>query len=132
LEKGGMGGSISRRKDAQKHARDAALLAAPVPSHRHSVTTIKFCENGDLVVTASEDRTIVLWDFSQGQRFGKLWHLNSINDACSDVAEYVAASQGHPGTVAVCSLPDRRLESAPRRLPPHERPGLQWTQARLH
>ena len=100
---GGMGGSYSR--SSEKKAKEAALLAAPVPLHRHSVTCIKFCNGGDLVLTASEDRTLALWDFSQGQKFGKLWRLNKLMDPCSKPAEDAAAAHGHPASVGVLHPP---------------------------
>lgn len=99
-----MGGSYSRIA-AEKRAKEAALLAAPVPLHRHSVTCIKFCNGGDLVLTASEDRTLALWDFSQGQKFGKLWRLNKLTDPCSKPAEDAAAANGHPASVGVLPPP---------------------------
>jgi WD40 repeat protein len=98
-----MGGSYSR--STEKKAKEAALLAAPVPLHRHSVTCIKFCNGGDLVLTASEDRTLALWDFSQGQKFGKLWRLNKLTDPCSKPAEDLAAAHGHPASVGVLPPP---------------------------
>ncbi|KAJ1480571.1 WD40-repeat-containing domain protein [Baffinella frigidus] len=106
-----MGGSYSRIA-AEKRAKEAALLAAPVPLHRHSVTCIKFCNGGDLVLTASEDRTLALWDFSQGQKFGKLWRLNKLTDPCSKPAEDAAAANGHPASVGVlrCPLPGQTHE----------------------
>jgi hypothetical protein len=70
-----MGGSVSRRRDDTQ--RPEKLV--PVAAHRHSVTCItSFGEDGELMVTASEDRTICLWDLSVDGKYKRHWEMKAL------------------------------------------------------
>lgn len=70
-----MGGRVSRRRDDTQRPEKLA----PVAAHRHSVTCItSFGEDGELMVTASEDRTICLWDLSVDGKYKRHWEMKAL------------------------------------------------------
>ena len=51
----------------------------PVAAHRHSVTCItSFGDDDELMVTASEDRTICLWDLSADGKYKRHWQMKGL------------------------------------------------------
>ena len=74
-----MGGRVSRSaRDARARA-EKEEHTVPVAAHRHSVTCISvFGEDGEVMVTASEDRSLCLWDLSASGKYKKYWQMKSV------------------------------------------------------
>lgn len=68
---------MSRR--VRNEAARVEKEAAPVTAHRHSVTCIAVCEEDGFMVTASEDRTLCLWDLSPGGKYKRHWRIKALH-----------------------------------------------------
>ncbi|KAL7571543.1 hypothetical protein ACA910_020961 [Epithemia clementina (nom. ined.)] len=80
--------------------------------HKNAVLDCHWMDN-DTVVSASADKTVMLWDVLTGQRLRK-WTAESIVNCCTVVSPYVAASAGDDGS---CQLWDRRQKRPALSLP---------------
>uniref|UniRef100_A0A0C3TP46 Uncharacterized protein n=1 Tax=Guillardia theta (strain CCMP2712) TaxID=905079 RepID=A0A0C3TP46_GUITC len=65
-------------------ASSSGVLSEALPAHKHSVTCMKLVGEGlELLVTASEDRTIRIWDFSEHKKFARYWETHEVLDKLS-------------------------------------------------
>uniref|UniRef100_A0A7S0EU85 Guanine nucleotide-binding protein subunit beta-like protein n=1 Tax=Hanusia phi TaxID=3032 RepID=A0A7S0EU85_9CRYP len=73
-------GSSSSKARSRTAGSSGALLEA-VAAHKHSVTCMRLCgEQGDVLVTASEDRTLRIWDMSKKQKLARYWETHELLD----------------------------------------------------
>ena len=62
--------------------RESGALVRTIEGHTHSVDACAISPNGRMIVTASSDKTLILWDLPSGQRLHTMrGHLDFVN-AC--------------------------------------------------
>lgn len=79
--------------------------------HKNAVLDCAWCDQ-DCIVTASADKTVMLWDAATGNRLRKWSQHTGIVNSVTVVSEYQVASASDDGTVLLWDRRDKRPTSS--------------------
>ena len=75
--------------------------------HSRPIKKVKFNENGDLLYTASSDRTIISWSIPKGEKLKTYTHSAAINTFC--VTNKYLISGDNTGTLYIWDIPTEKI-----------------------
>lgn len=94
--------------------RSHRVLGRPLTGHLKNIASVAFSEDGTILATGSEDKTIVLWDVKGQRPLGTLeGHADTITSLVFDPSGAVLLSGSADGTVMRWSVEDLKAIDTP-------------------